>query len=131
MHACLSGWLHTTSLTCCLLWVVLQGEGAEAFILDLRINPGGLVGAGLQVARLFPDGQNVPIFNVSSFLPQRALVSGEELVVREIRNDSVHEYMARWRATNFFFCLYRNFGDFEAVASWREIQSLKLRRLRK
>ena len=69
--------------------MLLQGEGAEAFILDLRSNPGGLVGAGLEVARLFLDGQNVPIFNVSSFPPQRALVSGEELIVRGICNDFI------------------------------------------
>lgn len=41
-----------------------QGEGAEGYILDLRSNPGGLVTAGLEVARLWLDGENVPVFNV-------------------------------------------------------------------
>lgn len=31
----------------------LQGQGAEAWILDLRNNPGGLLQAGIEVARLF------------------------------------------------------------------------------
>ena len=42
----------------------VQGDGAEGFILDLRANPGGLVRAGLEVARLWLDGQDVPVFNV-------------------------------------------------------------------
>ena len=95
--------------------MLLQGEGAEAFILDLRSNPGGLVGAGLEVARLFLDGENVPIFNVSSFPPQQALHSGGKLIVHETRNDLVHEYMARWRATNFYICPYRKLATKNSV----------------
>ena len=43
----------------------LQAGGAEAFILDLRNNPGGLVRAGLDIARLWLDG-NSAIFNVQA-----------------------------------------------------------------
>lgn len=45
-----------------------QGEGAEGYILDLRANPGGLVAAGLEVARLWLEGENVPVFNVRHVL---------------------------------------------------------------
>lgn len=41
----------------------LKRDGAEAFILDLRNNPGGLVNAALDVAGLWMDGP-APIFNV-------------------------------------------------------------------
>ena len=40
-----------------------QGEGAEGYILDLRNNPGGLVRAGLEVARLWMPGSPA-VFNV-------------------------------------------------------------------
>lgn len=41
----------------------LQRDGAEAFILDLRNNPGGLVNVALDVAGLWMDGP-APVFNV-------------------------------------------------------------------
>ena len=40
-----------------------QRDGAEAFILDLRNNPGGLVSEAMDVAALWLDGP-APIFNV-------------------------------------------------------------------
>eukprot|EP00884_Botryococcus_braunii_P016131 jgi/Botrbrau1/3200/Bobra.37_2s0030.1 len=40
-----------------------EAEGVDGFILDLRNNPGGLVKAGLDVARLWLDGSPT-IFNV-------------------------------------------------------------------
>ncbi|KAK9811756.1 hypothetical protein WJX72_009554 [[Myrmecia] bisecta] len=41
----------------------LEAAGAEGFILDLRNNPGGLVRSGMEIARLWLDGEPV-IFNV-------------------------------------------------------------------
>jgi len=41
-----------------------QRTGAEGLILDLRGNPGGLVRAGLDVARIFLNGPTT-IFNVT------------------------------------------------------------------
>lgn len=43
----------------------LKKDGAEAFILDLRNNPGGLVKASLEVASLWMDGDRRPtVFSV-------------------------------------------------------------------
>mmetsp|Transcript_25512 Transcript_25512/g.55512 ORF Transcript_25512/g.55512 Transcript_25512/m.55512 type:complete len:585 (+) Transcript_25512:49-1803(+) len=41
----------------------LEGQGASSYILDLRNNPGGLVQAGIDVAALWLDGDQV-VFNV-------------------------------------------------------------------
>ena len=46
-------------ICCC----ALQKGGADAFILDLRNNPGGLVRAGLDIARLWLPGETA-ILNV-------------------------------------------------------------------
>lgn len=40
-----------------------QAEGVEGYILDMRNNPGGLLRAGLDVARLWLDGE-AAVFNV-------------------------------------------------------------------
>ncbi|MBW4648679.1 MAG: PDZ domain-containing protein [Kastovskya adunca ATA6-11-RM4] len=37
----------------------LEAQGAEAYILDLRNNPGGLLQAGVEIARLWLDGGTV------------------------------------------------------------------------
>jgi carboxyl-terminal processing protease len=37
----------------------LQGEGAQAYILDLRNNPGGLLQAGIEIARLWLDSGTI------------------------------------------------------------------------
>ena len=37
--------------------IVLQARGCDSFILDLRNNPGGLVRAGLDIARLWLPGE--------------------------------------------------------------------------
>lgn len=42
----------------------MQKAGAEAYILDLRNNPGGLVRSGLDIARIFLDGP-AAVFTVS------------------------------------------------------------------
>lgn len=41
-----------------------QAAGASSYILDLRNNPGGLVRASIDVARLWLDGSPV-VFNIS------------------------------------------------------------------
>jgi len=42
----------------------LQGEGVNSYVLDLRSNPGGLVQAAADVARVFLDGHPT-LFTVS------------------------------------------------------------------
>lgn len=42
----------------------LRAQGASSYILDLRKNPGGLVRAGVDIARLFLDAP-APVFNVT------------------------------------------------------------------
>jgi len=42
----------------------LDSDGADAFVLDLRSNPGGLVQAGLDIARVWLDGP-ATIFHIS------------------------------------------------------------------
>ena len=49
----------------------MQDDGAEGFILDLRNNPGGLVRAGLDIARLFMEGPSA-IFNVQGRIDSSA-----------------------------------------------------------
>ncbi len=70
---CLQPATSTEGLRC-----FVQGEGAEGYILDLRSNPGGLVRAGLDVARLWLDGEDVPVFNVRSQLPSRVISPSSE-----------------------------------------------------
>ncbi len=41
-----------------------QAQGASSYILDLRNNPGGLVRASIDIARLWMDGNPV-VFNIS------------------------------------------------------------------
>ncbi len=43
---------------------LLTEQQVQGFILDLRNNPGGLVKSGLEVARLWMDGE-APIFNLT------------------------------------------------------------------
>jgi C-terminal processing protease CtpA/Prc len=54
----------------------LRAQGASSYILDLRKNPGGLVRAGVDVARLFLDAP-APVFNVTGRAqPMQADVPG-------------------------------------------------------
>lgn len=54
---------HTRPPACPAPLACLQRDGAEAFILDLRNNPGGMVSTAMDVASLWIDGP-APVFNV-------------------------------------------------------------------
>lgn len=43
-------------LRCCCCCLLLQRKGVSGYILDLRDNPGGLVKAGLDIARMLLAG---------------------------------------------------------------------------
>eukprot|EP00798_Chlamydomonas_sp_ICE-L_P031398 gene31398-6564_t len=52
--------------------VELEDAGAKSFILDLRNNPGGLVDAGINIARLWMDGEQ-PVFNIEGRMGYQAV----------------------------------------------------------
>lgn len=57
----------------------LEARGASSYILDLRGNPGGLVRAGIDIARLWLDGQPV-VFNIFGRTEDGELDSQPQLV---------------------------------------------------
>jgi carboxyl-terminal processing protease len=64
----------------------LQAQGAKAYILDLRNNPGGLLQAGIEIARLWlKDGAIVYTVNrqgmLDSFMATEAEITEAPLVV--------------------------------------------------
>lgn len=65
----------------------MQRNGAEAFILDLRNNPGGLVRSGLDIARIFLDGPTT-IFNVTGREPD--LLFADQLTIQQV-HDRPHQ----------------------------------------
>lgn len=56
----------------------------QGFILDLRNNPGGLVKSGMEVARLWMDGE-APVFNLTS---RKAVPTGEEVFTEQVVLDA-------------------------------------------
>ena len=62
----------------------LQRDGAEAFILDLRNNPGGMVSSAMEIAGLWIDGP-APVFNVEVRQGAWAAMSGAAALETNIR----------------------------------------------
>lgn len=60
------------------------GHHVQGFILDLRNNPGGLVKSGMEVARLWMDGE-APVFNLTS---RKAAPTGEEIFTEQVVLDA-------------------------------------------
>ncbi|MGB3693778.1 MAG: carboxyl-terminal processing protease CtpA [Spirulinaceae cyanobacterium] len=64
----------------------LDGQGADAYLLDLRNNPGGLLQAGIEIARLWLDDGTV-VYTVNrqgmldSFAAQGSALTDEPLVL--------------------------------------------------
>ena len=86
----------------------LEEQGAEGFVLDLRDNPGGLVSAGVEVARLFLEegstivkqegradgtaGRQVVTFDApATSLPLMVLVNGRTASASEIVAGALHD----------------------------------------
>lgn len=64
----------------------LEVQHADGYILDLRSNPGGLVRAGMDIARLWLDGAPT-IFNVSGRGGEAVQQVGLESVARAVTSD--------------------------------------------
>lgn len=64
----------------------LEQQGAEAYILDLRNNPGGLLQAGIEIARMWVDGGTI-VYTVNrqgalgSFESNNEILTADPLVV--------------------------------------------------
>lgn len=64
----------------------LEKQGAEAYILDLRNNPGGLLQAGIEIARMWIDGGTI-VYTVNrqgalgSFESNNEILTADPLVV--------------------------------------------------
>ena len=64
----------------------LEKQGAEAYILDLRNNPGGLLQAGIEIARMWVDGGTI-VYTVNrqgalgSFESNNEILTADPLVV--------------------------------------------------
>ncbi|WP_036479806.1 carboxyl-terminal processing protease CtpA [Myxosarcina sp. GI1] len=64
----------------------LEQEGAEAYILDLRNNPGGLLQAGVEIAKMWLEDSTI-VYTVNrqgalgSFVSNREILTNEPLIV--------------------------------------------------